>query len=381
MKKIVVLGAGMVGSAIALDLADEFDVLAVDRDARTLEKLARRGEAGSRKGALHTQAADLADAAALKGVVEGMDLVIGAVPGFMGYETLKRVIALGKNIVDISFFPEAPFGLDEAAREQGVIALVDCGVAPGMSNVILGYHNELMEVEYYECLVGGLPVKRSWPYQYKAPFSPIDVIEEYIRPAVFVERGKVTTRPALTDPEYVSFDPIGTLEAFNTDGLRTLVRTMNVPNMKEKTLRYPGHIEYMRVLRETGFFDKETVEVNGAEVRPLDLTAKLLFPRWELGKEEPEITVMRVTLKGRKDGTHKEYVYNLFDHYDAGTRTSSMARTTGYTCTAAARLVLEGLFDRKGISPPEYLGANPECFERLLHELAARGVNYVVEEK
>ena len=132
---------------------------------------------------------------------------------------------------------------------------MDCGVAPGMGNIIFGHHNESMEISDYECLVGGLPIKREWPYEYQAVFSPIDVIEEYIRPARYVQNKKIIVREALSDTELVDFDEIGTLESWNSDGLRSLIKTMShVPNMIEKTLRYPGCVEYLKVLRETGFF-------------------------------------------------------------------------------------------------------------------------------
>ena len=143
-------------------------------------------------------------------------------------------------------------------RQRGVTAVVDCGVAPGLSNMMLGYHASQGAVSSYRCLVGGLPVKRTWPWQYKAPFSPVDVLEEYTRPARLVEGGCIVTRPALSEPELVDLDPVGTLEAFNTDGLRSLLVTMRqVPDMVEKTLRYPGHIDYIRVLRESGFLGTE----------------------------------------------------------------------------------------------------------------------------
>jgi saccharopine dehydrogenase-like NADP-dependent oxidoreductase len=368
MKKVIVLGAGMVGSAIAADLCHEYQVTAVDVDHTRVAALAAQHP-------LTARTADLADADAVRHVITAADLVIGAVPGFMGFATLKTVIAAGKDVVDISFFGEDPFDLDELARANDVTAVVDCGVAPGLSNVVLGYHARQMTVERFRCLVGGLPITRSWPFQYKAPFSPIDVLEEYTRPARLMEQGRVVTKPALSDPELVEIHPIGTLEAFNTDGLRTLLRTMQVPHMVEKTLRYPGHIEYVRVLRESGFLAKEPITVNDMTVRPLDVTAALLFPKWRLEPDEPEFTVMEITVQGQEEGHPVAYVYRLFDRFDERTRTSSMARTTGYTCTAVARLVLDGTFTAKGVCPPEYVGAADGCFERVVADLQTHGVN------
>ena len=373
MSKVVILGSGMVGSAIAIDLCREYDVMLSDVNQQRLEALKAQYP-------LQVQAADLAEKTVLQQIITDADLVIGAVPGFMGFETLKTCIEAGKHVVDISFFDEDPFQLDALAQQHGVTVLTDCGVAPGMDNIILGYHHALMEVDAFECYVGGLPVKRSWPYEYKAPFSPIDVVEEYTRPARVVENGKIVTKPAMSDAEYIDIDPIGTLEAFNTDGLRTLLKTMKVPNMKEKTLRYPGHIEYMRVLRETGLFGKEQIEVKGVKVRPLDVTTTLLFPMWKIGPEEEEFTVMHINVIGTENGQRKRYTYRMFDKFDAGSKTSSMARTTGYTCTAAARLVLNGDFSRKGINPPEYLGADANCFQKLLGYLEERNIRYLVSE-
>ena len=158
-------------------------------------------------------------------------------------------------MVDISFFPEDPFQLDALAKQKNVTVVTDCGVAPGMGNIILGYHNKRMNVSDYECLVGGLPVVREWPYEYKAVFSPIDVIEEYTRPARYVQSGVVVVKEALSDPELVHFDGVGTLGILELRRTSFLIKTMpNIPNMIEKTLRYPGCIEYLRVLRESGFF-------------------------------------------------------------------------------------------------------------------------------
>jgi len=251
---------------------------------------------------------------------------------------------------------------------------MDCGVAPGLSNMILGYHAPRMAVARFRCLVGGLPARRSWPWQYKAPFSPIDVLEEYTRPARLMENGQVITKPALSDPELVEVEPVGTLEAFNTDGLRTLLKTVAAPHMVEKTLRYPGHLEYVRVLRESGFLGTEPVAVRGATVRPIDLTAALLFPQWRLAEGEAEFTALQATVWGQEDGRDRRYDYRLFDRTDPLTGVSSMARTTGYTCTAVARLVLAGRFTRRGICPPEFVGADAACFERVLADLSERGV-------
>lgn len=374
MSNIIVLGAGMVGSAMAIDLAHKHVVTVADRNAEALERVRKKCNN------LSVLFLDVRDTSKLRNVVAGYDLVLCAVPGFLGFQTLKSVIEEGKDIVDISFFPENAFDLQELALKNNVTAIVDCGVAPGMGNIILGYHNEKMKVTDFECLVGGLPKIKSWPFCYKAPFSPVDVIEEYTRPARYIEQGQLVVREALSDCEFVHFNKVGTLESFNSDGLRSLITTMpHITNMKEKTLRYPGHVEYIRVLKESGFFGTDKLNFGEAEISPLEFTSKLLFDAWKLGENEEEFTVMRITVTGlNRDGKTEKIVYELYDEYDHATQTSSMARTTGYTATAAVNMILDGIFSKKGVFPPELIGSKETCFNYVLVYLKDRGVVYVV---
>jgi len=369
VKKIVVLGAGRVGKAIAIDLKKNYDVISADINKDELNILENNH---------HIEIAniDLNLKENISKVISNADLVISAVPGFMGFKTLKSIIENGKNVVDIAFFPEDPFELNELALKHNVTAVVDCGVAPGMGNIILGHYNKIMKVEKYECLVGGLPVERQWPYEYKAVFSPIDVIEEYIRPARYVQNGQLIVREALSDAELINFPGVGTLESWNSDGLRSLIKTIKVPDMIEKTLRYPGTIQYLKVLRETGYFSYEPIEVNGQQIRPIDLTSKLLFPIWKLKDGEEDYTIMRIIIEGLEKGEKIKYQYDLLDRYNKETQTISMARTTGYTCTAAANLLLNGRYNRKGIIPPEYLGEDAENYQFILDYLKERKVIY-----
>jgi lysine 6-dehydrogenase len=370
--KIIILGAGLVGGPMAIDLSKDsaLDVTVADINAAALGKL-------SGNYPVKTILKDLGDPAEVTKLVSNYDMAINAVPGFMGFRTLKAIIEAGKNVVDIAFFIEDPFQLDQLAKEKNVTAIMDCGVAPGMCNILIGYVDHLLdETENILYYVGGLPVVREWPYEYKAVFSPVDVIEEYTRPARYIENGRMIIKPALTDPERMDFPGIGTLESFNTDGLRSLALTIDAPNMKEKTLRYPGHIEKMAVLRETGFFSQEPIEMNGSMIRPLDFTSKLLFPKWKLNEGEEDFTVMRVIVEGKKDGKRLRYTYDLLDRYDPVTGIHSMARTTGYTATVALRMIMEGIYTRKGISVPEYVGQQEECVNYMLKNLGGRGVHY-----
>lgn len=370
---IAVLGAGMVGRAIALDLAQEYKVSAFDLNKENLLVLK------DRNAAIETAAADLSNYSLYKELLAPFDLVVTAVPGFMGFHTLEAVINTGKNVVDISFFPENVLQLDKLARDRNVTVITDCGVAPGMSNFIIGRYNDEMNISSFECYVGGLPKERKPPFQYKAPFSPVDVIQEYIRPARMVENGTIVTKEAMSDLEIIHFPEVGELEAFNTDGLRSLTETMaHIPDMKEKTLRYPGHISLIIALKQAGFFNTDPLRINDTDITPLEFTSRLLVNEWKLGPEEEEFTVMKVIIRGLKNGKPEIVKYDLLDRYDKVSKLSSMARTTGYTCTAAVNLVLKNMFREKGVFPPERVGKDKNCFDFVLEYLAQRGVNWKV---
>ncbi|OGD14491.1 saccharopine dehydrogenase [Candidatus Atribacteria bacterium RBG_19FT_COMBO_35_14] len=370
--KAIVLGCGLVGGLIAKDLAKDkdFQVTVADIDEKKLEKLAKEAD-------IQGIRTDLSNSNDIKKIVADKDIVIGAVPGFLGFNTLRSVIEAGKNIVDISFMAEDTLSLNELAKKKGVTAVIDMGVAPGMSHMIVGYVNSLLdETESATILVGGLPVIREWPYEYKISWSPKDVIEEYIRPARLIEGGKIVEKPALSDLELVNLPKIGTLEAFNTDGLRSLLYTIKIPSMKEKTLRYPGYAEKMRMLRETGFFSDTSIEAGGAKVNPIDITSKLLFSKWELKEDEGEFTVMRIIVQGKKEEKRLCYTYDLLDYYDKNEKATSMSRTTGFPCAIMARLVAKGEFKCPGVCPPEYIGREHKVYQKVMIELEKRDVFY-----
>ena len=367
---IAVLGAGMVGRTIAEDLSFQYNVTSFDISDSNLSLL--------KKDNIKTIRADLGDFDNYSNLLAAYDMVVCAVPGFMGYRALEAIIKAGKNVADISFFPEDALELDQLAKEKNVTAIVDCGVAPGMSNFILGRYNEEIEIKSFDCMVGGLPKTRIKPFEYKAPFSPVDVIEEYTRPARYVENGHIITKPALSDAELINFEHAGTLEAFNTDGLRSILFTMShIPDMKEKTLRYPGHISLIQSLKEAGFFEEKEIEMNGIKISPLKFTSKILFDSWKLQPREAEFTIMTVVLKGNKNGEAVTVEYFLYDEYDEATQTASMSRTTGYTCTAAVNLITKKMFTEKGVFPPELVGKHKACFDYVLNYLEERNVKWI----
>ena len=377
MSKIVVLGGGLVGSVIAADLARdaELSVTVADRSAEALQRASERAARGG--GRVETVVCELDDERRLGQLLEDHDVAVGALASQIGYATLRRVIEAGKPYCDISFMPEDAWELDALARERGVTAVVDFGVAPGMSNVLAARGaRALDECRSLTIYVGGLPVAARWPHHYKAAFAPADVIEEYTRPVKVVEHGEVVVREALSGPEFVEIEGVGTLEALNTDGLRSLTASLDVPNMTEKTLRYPEHASLMRALKAIGLFGSEPVRVGDVDVRPVDLLSRLMLPQWAYAEGEQDLTVMRVVAEGLVGGRPARRVWELFDRYDPQTGTSSMARTTAFPCALMARELASGRFDPKGVVAPEAVVDDEALVERLLAGLRERGVDY-----
>lgn len=360
---VMVLGAGMVGRAMAWDMARKHKVTAIDRDAKALRLCREMG--------LETLEADLSDHQKIPGLIGDAELVISAVPGFMGYKVVESVIACGKSVVDISFMPEDFMELHGMAKKHRVSVITDCGVAPGIPNLFIGRHSLHREIYRFEYMVGGLPRERKFPFEYKAPFSPIDVLEEYTRPARIMDNGSVMETAAMSEPEMVYFEGLGHLEAFNTDGLRSLLQTMrHIPYMKEKTLRYPGHIQLIKSLQAAGFFSDREITVGRQQVRPVEVTNQLLMKEWHLEAGEPEFTVMRMIIEDSRSTEH----YDLFDEYDPKTGFSSMARTTGFTATAAANMLLDGIFTDSGVYPPELIGRDEKCHTYIMDYLEQRNI-------
>ena len=356
MNKIIQIGSGMIGSAMAYDLSQKHDVTVGDYDDRSLAKVKKLNQN------IATQKLDVTNQSELKRFIHESDIVLLAVPGHLGYSALKTIIESKKNVVDISFSNENFLDLHDLAIDAGVTAVVDAGLAPGIPNYLLGFHNSQMEIDTFEYYVGGLPKYPKPPFNYKAPFSPIDVIEEYTRPARMMVNGQIVTKPALSGIETMDFENIGTLEAFNTDGLRSILFTMkHINNMKEKTLRYSGHAALMANYRNAGKFDDDQILK----------TSKELFTAWELKPNEPEVTVMKIVIKGE----NKSVSYSLFDEYDSSLDFTSMSRTTGFTATATVNIILKKLFNEKGVFPPELLGSHSKCVDYLKEYLKERDIH------
>jgi len=376
-RKVIVLGNGLVGSVMALDLAEDegYEVTVCDRDEAALR--CTREKSGGR---IRTRSdVDFSSPDSITEAVRGNDLCIGAVPGFLGYAMLGAVIRAGVDMSDISFMGEDYRGWDAEAKRAGVTTFEDVGVAPGSSSVLIGYACDMLErVEDVTYYVTGLPVRPEYPFDYKLVFSPDDLIEEYVRPARTKRNGEILSVPALSGRKILKFDIPGMelpeMEGFFTDGSRTLLDTIPSPNVTEYTLRYPGTAERMELLRAVGLFDTEPVDVKGMKVAPRDLFGALAYPRMRLGETENEFTFYHVEVTGTREGRRLQYRYSLYDERDMRTGYPSMSRTTGFPCVIVGRMIAEGLLKMPGVNPPEAVGKNHRAVERFIEELKKRNV-------
>jgi lysine 6-dehydrogenase len=374
--RVIVLGCGKIGAVIG----QEF-VRCLPGSKVTMADIdeARAREAASRIPGAGFTTIDTADYNSLLGKISGHDMALGALPGDYGYAALKASVEAGVDMLDVSFSPEDPSQLDGAAKERGVTVVPDCGVAPGLSNILVGYGaSRLDEVEKAHVMVGGIPEEPVPPLGYTVTWSAEGLIDEYVRDVHIIEGGEVVEVPALSGLEEIEFPGVGMLEAFYTDGLRTLAKSLpGVDEMWEKTLRYPGHVEKVRLLRDLGFFSDDPVKVRGEPVSPRLATARLL-ERSLWMPEVGDLLAMQITVQGKAAGEERGYVFRVLDRYDHEGKVSAMARTTGYTAAIVAGMLAEGKIGEKGVVPPERLGMDRRFTEALLIELKRRDI--VIEE-
>lgn len=357
MARIAVLGGGAVGSLIAHTLdALRHDVFLLDASEPVLERNLKITPS------LQTRKFDGTSYQAYTKLPEQTELAINALPGWLGHFGLKALLDQGLKVVDISFTPEEALLLDPLAKRKGCFAVVDAGVAPGLSNLLAGQLVSKSEAQPRELqiFVGGLPFRRDPPWEYAAPFSVSDVLEEYTRPARLKEQGQLVEVPALSGRRPINVPEIGELEAFLTDGLRSLLN-LPVPEMSEFTLRYPGHAAKVELLREAGFFSTTPIKTNSGPIVPREVALELLGDQWKLVPGEAEFTYLLVELK---DEGGQRQSFELLDRGEG--IWTSMARTTGLTTVAFTQLVLEGKIDGPGVHPPEEFGADEDLVALVL---------------
>ena len=372
--RAIVLGAGKIGSVIAQDFSGKGIELTVgDIDINRARDAA--DEVGGKSISF-----DTTDYDQMVEILGDFDLVLGALPGDYGLPALRACVETGKDVVDVSFTPEYPLELDKDAREAGITMIPDCGVAPGLSNLLVGYGaSRLDSIHEAKIMVGGIPEKQVPPLGYTVTWSAEGLIDEYIRDVSIVKEGGLIQVPALSGLESIEFPGVGTLEAFYTDGLRSLVESFpEAENLYEKTLRYPGHVEKVKLLRELGFFSEDPVMVRNSEVKPKMVSARVLERSLTM-PDVGDLLAMRVEVSGMKDEERLGFSYRVLEYYDHEKDVSAMARTTAYTASIVAGLLVRGDIQDKGVVPMEKLGANHNLVDKVVSELGKRGVE--VEEE
>lgn len=378
--KVLILGCGNIGSVAAEDLAKSISsiqvVIADKNETRANEVAERIG--GSNVSWIQL---DATNPSKLANALKDFDLVMGFLPGKLGYRLAKACIDAGKDLVDVSYMSENPLALTDNAIKANVTIAPDCGLAPGISNILVGHAAaELDKVQTVHIMVGGLPEKPVPPLDYVITWSPENLIDEYMRKASIVKEGKIIEVEALSGLEEIEFPEFGKLEAFYTDGLRTLPQTItDAYDMWEKTLRYPGHAEKIKLLKTLGFFEEEQIDVDCVSVSPRKLTVKL-FEQKLRKPEVKDIVALKVEVSGVKNGRQARYVYHLLDHYDEKRGITAMARTTAYSASIIAQLMLKKALKEKGVVPTEKIGKNNALFQLFLDELKKREIR-IAEEK
>lgn len=359
--KVIVLGYGQIGRTIVRDLASTgYDVTVVDRYKHDLPS-----DLNVDYMVVDNMFGDFYN------LIKPYDIIVGALPGSIGYKAVEHMAYTGKKCVDVSFMPENPLAIDQIAREHGSTILVDMGLAPGIPNILIGHACARMcrptEATFY---VGGSPARPFGPDKYFTTWSAEGVIQEYTMPARIVRNGWIEEKEPFSELHEVDWNFLpGTLEAFLTDGLRTLNYTRPAPNMKEYTMRWPGHAKLMMALDSMGFFD-------GAHLKN---TAKVLEEHWSFRaktQQHEDFVALAVFCLGRNEaGTDTVKTFTLLDTSDPQTGDTAMARTTGFTVTAGVEMLAEdGVIDKVGVHAPETIGQKSDVLHMLKMHLKMRGV-------
>src|SRR5208337_2372478 len=378
--KAFVMGCGNIGSVAAEDLAismSSLEVVVADVN-ETRAKLVAKKIGQSNVSYIQS---DVAKHYELLETLKGFDVVLGFLPATLAYGLAEACVAACRNLVDVSYMSENPIRLNEAAVKAGSTLVPDCGLAPGISNVLVGNSvSTLDKVKSVHIMVGGLPEKPVPPLDYVVTWSPESLIDEYTRKAWIIRKGRPVAVEALSGVEEVDFPGVGKLEAFYTDGLRTLPYTVtHVEDMWEKTLRYPGHAEKVKLLRALGFFSQSKVDVEGAQVQPRKFAAKILEQKLS-DKKPKDIVALRIETTGTKDWKITKQVYTMLDFSDKTRGITSMARTTAYPASIVAQMLLNKHVKEKGVVPPEKIGMDNKLFKLFSEGLKNHGIN-IKEEK
>jgi lysine 6-dehydrogenase len=352
--KIIILGAGMIGRAIAYDLSknSNFDNITIaDRDNQTLYSV---------KKFLNNQKInlikiDLENIKIVKKYFKNFDIVVSAVPYKYNYFLAKIAIDTKTHFIDLggnNDIVKKELSLSKQAKNNGVIIIPDCGLAPGLTSIITKDIVEQMDfVDYIKLRVGGLPQNPKPPLNYQIVFSPYGLINEYVEDAIILDHGKILKKKSMTEIETINFPkPFGELEAFLTSGgCSTLPYTFRrkIGYLDYKTIRYKGHCEKFKIFLDLGFASEEKIKIGKQFFVPRDIFSTILMRN--LPFNQKDVVLLKVFAEGKKSGKKLKLEYSLIDYYDEKNKITSMMRSTGYPVSIIAQMIQQGIFKEHGV--------------------------------
>lgn len=373
---ILVFGAGLMGRAIAFDLAvfsDFKKITVVDRDKNVL-KAAERFLKNKKVNFDILDARNLCD---VKTFFRRYDVVISAIPYYFNYELSKTAVDSRTHFLDLggnNSIVEKQRTLHERAKENKVLVLPDCGLAPGMTSVIARDIVDFFDV--VDCIkirVGGLPLNPVPPFNYQIVFSLHGLINEYVEDALVLDHGRIIAKKPMTELETVEFPyPFGKMEAFLTSGgCSTLPYTFKdkVGYLDYKTIRYPGHCQMFKPIFDLGLASEEPININGEKIKPRDVLIELLGKTLPVNGED--VVLMKVFSRGIRDGDKVDLEYRMIDYFDEENNMTSMMRTTGFPVSITAQMIEKGLIREHGVFCCEEIIPCKPFFE----ELKKRGIH------
>jgi lysine 6-dehydrogenase len=371
--KFTVIGAGMMGSAAAYDLAvanpsDEVVIADIN-----LQQATRTAKAiGPNVTPIRLDVNNTKD---LARAIEGNNAVISAVSYSVNYSIARTAIQAGVHVCDLGGNDDVvakQLTLDAEAKEKNVTVVPNCGLAPGLINILaMEGIKELDELDSVFLRVGGLPQNPLPPLNYQIVFSVEGLINEYVEKAAVIRDGQLLHIDSMSELEEISFKSIGTFEAFSTSGgISTLTELLNgrAKNLDYKTIRYKGHCEKFKTLIDLGFATNEPMMVGGSVKTNREFFADLL--RKKLDHGDKDIVLARATITGRKGPAEKMLVYEFVDYYDDQTKMTAMMRTTAFPTSIIARMLAHGVITARGVLPPEVCVPG----DRMIADLGKRNV-------
>ena len=373
--RMLVLGAGLQGSACAYDLLQNPEVKEVRLADLHTGHLPQFLAPHSGERLIFTPL-DVRDKEAVLALMRETDAVMSAIPYYFNFDLAQLAVQAGVHFSDLGGNTEIVFKqktLDDEAKKKGLTIIPDCGLAPGMVNILAEHGiRQLDSVESVRIYVGGLPQKPEPPLNYQVVYSLEGVLDYYTTRSWVLRNGRRSQVTALSEREPVEFPaPVGTLEAFHTaGGLSTMAFRYEgkIPEMEYKTLRYPGHAEIMETIRDLGLLDLDPVDLDGIKVSPRDVFVAAVGPK--LAKKGKDLLALRVTVRGTKGGKPAERRFDLVDRYDETHGISAMMRTTGYSLSITGQMQV-----RREVGPPG-VWTPDECMpaEAYIAELRKRGI-------